>query len=57
MPAGETLRAFLMEGSDCAMPEDIPNVEIEILREDNERLLSVVNEFSTRFAALNFKSY
>jgi hypothetical protein len=39
------------------MPEDIPNVEMDRLREDNERLLSVVNEFSTRFAALNFKSY
>jgi len=37
--------------------EDVPNEEIARLRKDNERLLSVVNEFSTRFAAINFRAY
>ena len=27
------------------------------LRKDNEKLLAVINELSTRFAAINFKAY
>jgi hypothetical protein len=60
MPAGETLQAFLfhdMKGSDTPMPEDISNVEIARLRKENERLISAVNEFSIRFAAVKFRAY
>jgi len=39
------------------MLENIPNVEMERLRKDNEKLLAVINELSTRFAAINFKAY
>jgi hypothetical protein len=46
-----------MEGSDSPMHEDISNVEIARLRGENERLISAVNEFSTRFAAINFHAY
>ncbi len=31
--------------------------DIDVLRKDRERLLAVVNEFSTRFAAINFRAY
>ena len=31
--------------------------DIDVYRKDKERLLSVVNEFSTRFAAINFRAY
>jgi hypothetical protein len=58
MPAGETLRAFLFHGrKGYPMPEDNSIVEITWLRADNEKLIAVVNEYSTRFAAINFRAY
>ena len=37
--------------------ENVASGDIDALRKSNERLHSVVNEFSTRFAAINFRAY
>jgi len=44
-----------MEGSDTGATPASP--EMDELRKHNEKLLAMVNELSTRFAAINFKAY
>jgi hypothetical protein len=45
----------MMEGNDrVAFPATVDKDE---LRKHNDKLMAVVNEFSTRFAATNFKAY
>lgn len=42
---------------DPAVSGRFPSEDAETLRRENERLLAAINEFSTRFAAVNFKAY
>ena len=44
-----------MEGSDTGATT--ASTEMDELRKHNEKLLAMVNELSTRFAAINFKAY
>jgi chromosome segregation ATPase len=45
----------MMEGN--ATEATSAAAEIDELRKHNEKLLAMVNELSTRFAAINFKAY
>ena len=46
-----------LEGNNKPPMGNVSSGDIDALRKDKERLLAVVNEFSTRFAAINFRAY
>ena len=46
-----------MEERDRTKPVFLDGEDLDSLKKANEKLLALVNELSTRFAALNFKAY
>jgi chromosome segregation ATPase len=46
-----------MSEKEVGVPEGTHGDDTGTLRRENEKYLAVVNELSTRFAALNFKAY